>query len=79
LAAKGMLLERAGIEGDTTQHNNFLDNRLKEVNKRIDRMEDIFRRREDHYYRQFAAMEKALKELYSQGDWLMMNLNTGWL
>ncbi|HHT46212.1 MAG TPA: flagellar filament capping protein FliD [Firmicutes bacterium] len=72
---KGILLERAGIEGDITQYNNYYDRQINDVNKRIDRMNEMLFRKEEQYYRQFAAMEKALQQLYSQGDWLMMQLS----
>ena len=72
---KGILLERAGIEGDITQFNNYLDRQIKDVNKRIDRVNEMLIRKEEQYYRQFAAMEKALQQLYSQGDWLTMQMN----
>lgn len=72
---KGILLEKAGIEGDLTQHNNFFDRSITDLNKRIDRVNEMLQRKEDQYYRQFTAMEKALQQLYAQGDWLMMQMN----
>lgn len=71
---KGFLLEKAGIEGDITQFNNFYDLNIQGLNQRIDRVNEILYRKEDQYYRQFAAMEKALQQLYAQGDWLMMQM-----
>jgi flagellar hook-associated protein 2 len=74
---KGVLLEKAGIEGDSTHVNNLLDRQLRDVNRNISRVEEMLKHREEQYYRQFTAMEKALQELYSQGDWLSMHLNQG--
>jgi len=74
---KGTLIERAGLEGDTSQINNYYVRQLIEIDQRIDRMNDMLSRREEQYYRQFTAMEKALQELHSQGDWLMQQLNQG--
>jgi flagellar hook-associated protein 2 len=71
---KGILLERAGIEGDTTEFNNRFSKQIDQVNKRIDIINATLKRKEDQYYRQFTAMEKALQQLYSQGDWLMSQL-----
>lgn len=73
---KGTLLERAGIPGDTSEFNNFYDKQILQINKRIDKINEMLKRKEDQYYRQFMAMEKALQELYSQGDWLMMQLQS---
>lgn len=74
---KGLLLEKAGIEGDISEFNNFIDKQIAELNKRMDRMNQLLDRKEQQYYRQFTAMEKALQQLYSQGDWLMTQLNQG--
>ncbi|NLM51575.1 MAG: flagellar filament capping protein FliD [Firmicutes bacterium] len=71
---KGILLEKAGIEGDITEFRNFYDERIKEINKQIDRLNELFARKEEAYYRQFAAMEKALQQLYAQADYLMAQL-----
>lgn len=71
---KGILLERAGIQGDITEFQNYYDNKILNTNKQIDRMNEMLQRREDQYYRQFAAMEKALQQLYSQGDFLMTQM-----
>ena len=69
------MLERAGIEGDITQFNNYYDRQISDLNLKIDRVNEMLIRREEQYYRQFVAMEKALQQLYSQGDWLMMQLS----
>ena len=72
---KGILLEKAGIQGDLTQFNNSFDRNINNLNKRIDRVNEMLSRKEEQYYRQFTAMEKALQQLYSQGDWLMMQMS----
>ncbi len=71
---KGILLERAGMEGDITEFNNYYDRQVNDVNKRINRMNEILIRREEQYFRQFTAMEKALQQLYSQDDWLVTQM-----
>ncbi len=71
---KGILLERAGIKGDITEFQNFYDNRIKEINQQIDRLNELLIKKEEAYYRQFAAMEKALQQLYAQSDYLMSQL-----
>jgi len=71
----GPLLERAGSENSFI--NNSLSRQLSEIDDRINRMNERLTRQEEQYYRQFTAMEKALQELHSQGDWLMQQLNQG--
>jgi flagellar hook-associated protein 2 len=72
---KGILLERAGIEGDISEFRNYFDRQIGEINKHIDRVNAALQRKEEQYYRQFTALEKAQQQLYSQGDWLMMQLS----
>ena len=76
---KGILLEKAGIQGDVSEFHNFIDRQIAEVNRRIDRMNEILDRKEAQYYRQFTAMEKALQQMYVQSDWLTMQLNQGFM
>lgn len=71
---KGILLERAGIEGDITQYNNYYDRQIREMDSRILRVEEMLQRREEQYYQQFISLERALQQLHAQGDWLMMQL-----
>ena len=71
---KGLLLEKAGIEGDISQFNNYYERNIQGLNQQIGRVNEILYRKEEQYYRQFAAMEKALQQLYAQGDWLMMQM-----
>lgn len=73
---KGHLLERAGIEGDLTEFNNYYDRQIRHLEGQLDRLNERLARREEQYYRQFAAMEKALQQLYAQSDWLFMQMNT---
>ncbi|MDW7651791.1 MAG: flagellar filament capping protein FliD [Bacillota bacterium] len=71
---KGTLLERAGIEGDISEFNNYFNKQINQVNERIDKVNEMLIRKENQYYRQFTAMEKALQQLYAQGDWLASQL-----
>lgn len=74
---KGSLLERAGIVGDTTEFKNVMNDQLSELDKRIDRMNEMLARREEIYWRQFTAMEKAIQDMNSQSMWLFQQLNSG--
>lgn len=71
---KGILLERAGIEGDASQYNNYYDRQIAALDKHLGRVNEMLARREEQYYRQFIAMEKILQQLYTQSDWLTMQL-----
>ncbi|NLM46559.1 MAG: flagellar filament capping protein FliD [Firmicutes bacterium] len=67
---KGILLEKAGIEGDVTEFQNSFDKRIAELNKQIARMNEMLLNKENEYYRQFALLETALQSLYAQSSWL---------
>lgn len=73
---KGELIERAGLEGDVSEFSNFYDKQISQVDKRIHQINEMLRKKEEQYYRQFTAMEKSLQQLYSQGDWLATQLQS---
>ena len=72
---KGALLERAGIAGDISEFDNYYDRQILDVNESIDRLNEMLTRKEEQLYLKFAAMEKALQQLYSQSDWLIMQMS----
>lgn len=73
---KGVLLEKAGIVGDTSSSRNRLDEEIKRINQRIARANDVLQRREDRYYRQFTALEKAINAMNSQSAWLTQQFSS---
>lgn len=67
---KGLLLEKAGIKGDATEFKNSLEDEIARINARIDRANETLVRKEDRYWRQFTALEKAISRMNSQSEWL---------
>lgn len=57
-----------------TIDNSYYGNLLKNLNSKIVTLDDRLERIENRYYKQFAAMEKALQQLNSQGSWLAQQL-----
>ncbi len=57
-----------------TYDNSYIGKRIREMDKRIESMEEYLLRLEDKYWRQFTAMEKALNEMNSQSMWLSQQL-----
>ncbi len=49
-------------------------NKLTDVNKQIDKLQERYTRLENMYYARFTAMEKALSQLNSQSSWLSQQL-----
>ncbi|SES85925.1 flagellar hook-associated protein 2 [Natronincola peptidivorans] len=56
---------------------SVLDRDLSSINNRIAREEMLLARREDRYWQQFTAMEKALSEMQNQSSWLMQQMGMG--
>lgn len=67
---KGMLLEKAGISGDITEFNNFLNDSIEEKDKMIDNLLSKLVTKENMLYARFTAMERALSQMNNQSSWL---------
>lgn len=74
---KGILLEKAGIVGDTSEFKNVLYEQIKSMEKRIDEAIERMYETEERYWRQFTALETALQRMYSQSAWLFQQLGMG--
>jgi len=74
---KGILLEKAGIEGDVTDFKNQISNQIDAYNERIDAFLDELSRKEDRYYQMFAKMEAAIARMNNQSSWLMLQMGMG--
>ncbi len=72
---KGILLEKAGIEGDLSEVNNLMNEQLKRMDRQIDRTLELIVQKEERYWRQFTALERAMQQMYAQSDWLYQQLN----
>lgn len=74
---KGVLLEKAGIEGDITEFKNLLYNDMKDKDSTIYKLTQKLIDKENYYYKKFAAMEQALSRMNSQSSWLSSQLGGG--
>ncbi|GAW31871.1 flagellar filament capping protein FliD [Carboxydocella sp. JDF658] len=57
--------------------NSTLGKELKEINNRISAAEDRLKEKEDRYYRQFAALERAINMMNAQSSWLASQFGGG--
>ena len=71
---KGILLEKAGIVGDITEFQNLMDEELKRLDKRIDAAVEAMISKENKYWAQFTALEKAIQRMNMQSMWLMQQM-----
>ena len=68
---KGILIEKAGVPGDTNPASNDLSKEISDIDDRIEILLDYLQNKETIYYNKFAAMEKALAEMQNQSASLM--------
>ncbi len=63
---KGLLLEKAGMEGDTTEYSNSIYNELDSLEDAIDEMLNKLEDKEAYYYSKFTSMETYISNMNSQ-------------
>lgn len=74
---KGILLEKAGIEGDLTSTKNLISDQLKDYDNRISRMLEKITMKEESYYKKFSALETMLNRMNQQSAWLTSQFSSG--
>lgn len=74
---RGMLLEKAGEVGTTTEINSILSKKIKDKDKIIDDQIRKLTERENRLYIQFAKLEKAMNSLNSQQAWFAQQMGGG--
>lgn len=67
---KGILLEKAGMEGDTSDFDSSLAEEIDDYNDRISEMLVKLARKEENYYREFSRLETYMNQMNSQMNWL---------
>ncbi len=68
---KGILLEMAGMEGDSSDIKNLMYNEIKEYNEEISKLAKKLYQKEELYYLKYAQLEKAITSMLSQGNYLL--------
>ena len=67
---KGILLVKAGITGDITEYQNTLNDEISRIDRSMEAAIRLMQSKEDTYWKQFTAMEKAIQQMNSQSSWL---------
>jgi flagellar hook-associated protein 2 len=70
MGEKGILVERAGTKGTSSEKNNFLYERIKEYDDMIAKLKTRLKTEQEKYYAKFSALETALAKMNSQSSWL---------
>jgi len=68
---KGILLEKAGMEGDSSEFNSSIAKDIKGYSERIAEMLEKLYEKEENYYKQFSQLETYINRMNSQMGWLM--------
>lgn len=71
---KGLLLEKAGIEGDASDAKNSIYDEISQVDKRMLEMNRKLYNKEESYYKKYANLEKYISQMNQQSSWLMSQL-----
>ena len=73
---KGILLEKAGMEGDTSDFNSSLSKDISSYDESITELYKKLLVKETNYYNQFAQLEKYMNQMNSQMSWLLSQFST---
>lgn len=74
---KGLLLERAGMEGDSSVSNNQLYTQLMAFDRRITVFNETIERKENAYYVRYSRFESMMYQMMEQGNSLLSQLGLG--
>ena len=64
------MLEKAGIEGDTSEFTNLIFNEIKMYDSKINSFYDKLVEKENGYFQKFAVMERIIGQMNAQSNWL---------
>lgn len=68
---KGMLLQKAGMEGDATQYDNTLYDEIDDYEDDIKELLKKLNDKENYYYSKFTALETYISQMNSQSSYIM--------
>ncbi|SDH50649.1 flagellar filament capping protein FliD [Desulfosporosinus hippei] len=71
---KGILLEKAGQEGDGSEYDNTLTSQISSYDDEIEEMLAKLADKEDYYYEKYSAMETFINQMNNQIDSLLSYL-----
>jgi flagellar hook-associated protein 2 len=73
---KGILLEKAGVQGDYTEFHNLLTDELKDKDKIISDLTRKAAEKENQYYIQFSKLETAMQKMNDQSSWFAQQIGS---
>ena len=70
MGKKGILLEKAGVQGDLSEFTSTLFNEISKYSVSIKSMTDKLYEKEDNYYKKFAKLETYIQRMNQQSSYL---------
>lgn len=65
---KGTLVEKIGVDGDTSEVTNFIKSKLENMEDKIKKSIEMMKNKEEYYWDQFTYMETVISRLNSQSE-----------
>jgi flagellar hook-associated protein 2 len=65
---KGSLVEKIGVDGDTSEVTNFIKTKLENMEDKIKKSIEMMKNKEEYYWDQFTYMETVISRLNSQSE-----------
>lgn len=77
VSGKGLLLQKAGMKGDSTEFTSLMYKDLNKLNTSIFNFEDKLADKEQDYYSKFARLDSMLSRMQSQSQSMLSKLGAG--
>ncbi len=66
----GLLVEEAGMNNGLTADKNYISEKIKDYDKKMDELKKALKNEKERYWKQFSALEQSLSQLNAQSSWL---------
>lgn len=71
---KGILIEKVGLEEDSSEYDNLLTSQINNYSEKIDAMLEKLEEKEDNYYEKYSLMETYINQMNNQLNTLLSYL-----
>ncbi|QHI71919.1 flagellar filament capping protein FliD [Aminipila terrae] len=70
------MVSLAGISGNATTNDNYIDRQQKILSTKLDYLQDLLKTRQDRYQSQFTKLETYMSKMNSQSSWLSSSMGS---
>jgi len=68
---KGILLEKAGMAGDSTEYSNLIQNEIEGLKEQIKTLTERLTERENYYFKKFGVLESYIAQMNAQASYIL--------